>query len=329
MDNLLPHQQIALMSRWYVVSRAIHVMAKLGIADYLEENPTSIKTLAKNTNTNPDYLERLLYFLSSYEIVKQDNDGHYSLTTLSEPLRGDSPYSVKDVCCMVDDAWWESFAHLESSIKDGKSAFEHKHNTDFFAFLKSNPNRQANFDKGMAKLSQFDDYIIAKAYDFSKFTTITDLGAGRGGLSIQLATLYPHLNVTLFDSPSVIALLDKEKLSENIDCIEGDFFASLPISQAYLFKGVLHDFNEKQSLMLLKNCFQQMPKNAELFIAEQVIPEVQGPHPNKTMDIVMMGLLGGRQRTATKWQQLVNKARFKLVELIETDSLFSILRLLK
>ncbi|WP_232220612.1 methyltransferase family protein [Legionella tunisiensis] len=129
-----PHIQLATMSRWYVVSRALHAVAKLGIANHMSLKPIDIDELAERTGTIPELLDRVLKFLSAYGLFNCDETG-YSLTSLSMPLRDDDPHSVRDVLCMVDDSWWQSFAHLDTSLKTGNSAFSHQHGDSFLVFL--------------------------------------------------------------------------------------------------------------------------------------------------------------------------------------------------
>lgn len=319
-----PHIQLATMSRWYVVSRAIHTVAKLGIANHMSLKPIHINELAEKTGTIPELLNRLLKFLSAYGLFNCDQDS-YSLTTLSMPLRDNDPHSVRDVLCMVDDSWWQSFAHLDTSLKTGNSAFSYQHGDNFFSFLSKHPEKQENFDRGMAKLSTFDDEAVAKAYDFSQFSQLVDMGGGRGGLIKALARNHPKLQLILLDTAAVIERLKGEHFPPQIKLASGDFLAKIPKADAYIFKGVLHDFNDDLMHQILTNCYQQMTKNASLFIAEQVMPDSPAPHPNKTMDIVMMVLLGGRQRTLSEWQQSIEPSGFVFQNSYKTDTLFTLM----
>lgn len=319
-----PHVQLAIMSRWYVVSRAIHTVAKLGLANHMSMQPTKINDLAEITGTNPELLGRLLRFLSAYNLFIRENDS-YSLTELSLPLRDDAANSIRAVLCMVDDSWWQAFSCLDSSLKSGVSAFTLQHGDDFFSYLSKHPEKQSNFDKGMAKLSTFDDRAVAQGYDFSKFLNVIDMGAGRGGLIKALAKNYPNLQVILFDTPAVIDQLNPNDYSPQVQLSAGDFLATIPKAEAYIFKGVLHDFNDKLMHQILSNCYKQMPKNATLFIAEQVLPEDNLPHPNKTMDIVMMALLGGRQRTIKEWQKSIEPTGFRYLDSYKTNTLFTLM----
>lgn len=319
-----PFMQLATMSRWYVVSRAIHTVAKLGLANYMSSEPQSIEYLAKATQTRPDLLNRLLKFLCDYNVFHAHN-GAYSLTELSKLLRDDDPRSMRAVLCMVDENWWQAFSQLDTCLKTGNSAFFEQHGDDFFSFLSKSPEKQENFDKGMARLSTFDDDAIAKAFDFGAFSTLTDLGAGRGGLVKSLQKFYPGLAITLFDSPVVIQQLDPDDFTSQVTLKSGDFFASIPQTSAYIFKGVLHDFDDKSMFSILKNCAKQIARDARLFIAEQVMPEHNQPHPNKTMDIVMMALLGGRQRTREEWQLIIEPSGFEFQNFYKTESIFSLM----
>ncbi len=317
-----PHIQLAIMSRGYVVSRALHAVAKLGVANHLS-SPKRIEELAKVTESKPELLDRVLKFLSSYGLFNYDK-GFYSLTELSKPLRDDDPHSIRDVLCMVDDTWWQAFSQLDASLKTGKPAFEIQHGDDFFSFLGKNAEKQQNFDRGMAQLSSYDEQAISNAFNFSIFSSFVDMGGGRGGLVNAITNQYPELKAILFDTPAVICQLDP-KMFSNVTLQEGNFFATIPPADAYIFKGVLHDFNDEMMHQILKNCAQQMPQNATLFIAEQVMPDDNQPHPNKTMDIVMMVLLGGRQRTLTEWKKSIEPAGFTFKNSYPTHSLFTLM----
>lgn len=320
-----PHMQLATMSRWYVVSRGIHTVAKLGLANFMSSTPKSIDELAKATGTKPEYLDRLLNFLTAYQLFHKENKS-YALTDLSKPLRDDDPYSIRDVLCMVDDSWWQAFSQMDKALVSGKSAFSEQHQDDFFNFLSKNPEKQKNFDKGMAKLSNYDDDAIAKAYDFSKFHGIVDMGGGRGGLARALAKRFPNLKIILFDTKQVIEPLKASNFPKQIELMSGDFLKTIPKAEAYLFKGVLHDFSDHLMREILTNCHKQMSKDAHLFIAEQVLPQNSEPHPNKTMDIVMMVLLGGRQRLLSEWQTCIKNCGFDFKESYETESIFTLIR---
>lgn len=323
-NKVEPYVQLAAMSRWYVVSRALHTVAKLGLANHMSDAPVNVYDLAHLTNTKPELLDRLLKFLSDYKIF-QDKDGGYTLTELSEPLRDDNPHSLRAALCMVDENWWQSFSCLEKCLHTGNSGFFEMHGDDFFSFLSKSPQRQENFDKGMAKLSDLDNKSIATAFNFGQFKSVTDLGGGRGGLVKTMVETYPALELTLFDTESVIKALDVKNFPQQVTLKAGSFFEIIPDTDAYIFKGVLHDFNDKDMHDILTNCSKQMSSRARLFLAEQVMPDNSEPHPNKTMDIVMMVLLGGRQRTLDEWQKCIEPAGLTFLNSYKTQSIFTLM----
>jgi C-methyltransferase len=316
-ELLQPHMQLAIMSREYVVSRAIHAIANLGIADHMSDKPRSVHELAQLTSTVPELLDRVLTFLTVYGLFTKNGDS-YALTPLSAPLRHDHPFSMKDVLSMVDESWWQAFAHLETGLKTGTPAFNHQHGTDFFNFLNNNPEKKMRFQKGISKLSTYDDKAIAQGFNFGTYKSLIDIGAGQVGLTKAIATQYPSVAVTLFNL----------MIPMNDDSID-DHFATLTSAEAYLFKGFLHDFEDIKVKNILKNCWKHMPSNSSLIIAEQVIPPNNVPHTNRTMDIIMMVLVGGRQRTLDNWCELVETTGFKLKSTSPTQGIYTIMEFLR
>jgi hypothetical protein len=316
-ELLPPHVQLAIMSREYVVSRVIHAVAQLGIADQMSDQAISVKELAKVTSTIPELLDRVLSFLSDYGLFVKSEQG-YALTPLAQPLRSDHPYSMKEVLRMVDETWWQAFSDLPTQLTTGTPGFTQQQGMDFFKFYNNNRDIKNQFEKGMSKLSTFDDQAIAKSFDFGQFKSLVDIGYGRRGLPESIANQYPDLDILSFE-------FDPELITSPKD----NSFSTLPSAEAYLFKGILHDFNDEWVQKILINCHSKMKINSSLILAEQVIPENNLPHTNKTMDIIMMVLLGGRQRTLKHWSELVGSVGFTLNYSIPAQGLFTIMEFRK
>jgi C-methyltransferase len=306
-DPIPPHVQLANMSRQYVVSRAIHTIARLNIADYMSEEPMAINTLAELSGTKPDLLDRLLRFLTIYGLFVQTDKG-YALTALSLPLRSDDPNSIKDILSMVDSTWWEAFSTLELGLKSGISPFKHQHGEEFFELLQQNPEIQMGYDKGMSKLSAMDDKGIAACYDYSHIKHLVNVTHRMNDLDKAIQALYPHLLI----SQCNLEHLDK-----------------LPGADAYMMKGLLHDFSEEYIHQLLDTLYRHMPSHSLLLVAEQLIPEDDLPHTNKTMDIIMMVLVGGKQRTENEWRSLIEPHGYKWASTHPTKGVYSVMAFLK
>ena len=323
-------RQIDDMSRLYYLSRAIHVAAELGIADHLTEEPVTAASLAQKTGTNSAALKRLLRFLSAYRIFEESAPDGFRNTALSAVLRDDHPQSVRANQRRIRAFWWSAVGDLEHSIRTGEAAFAHVHGVPFFQYLKSDADIQRRFDDGMARKSDADDAAIASAYDFSRFDRIVDVGGGRGGLLVRILMRAPDATGVLFEQPQVVeqaTRLDDAGLLDRTQKIAGDFFESVPDgADCYVIKGVLHDFDDDQCVGILSNCRTAMNADGCVLIANQDLPAtIDGPHPNLTMDIQMMTLLGGRERSVSEWSELFRRSGLKLGDTIDTGVGFTLI----
>jgi hypothetical protein len=312
------------MSRLYYLSRAIHVAAELGIADQLDGSSPRLDRIAEATETDADCLSRLLRFLSAYGIFEEKAPGQFCNTALSSVLRSDHPNSLRPSLRRIGAYFWSAVGEMEHSIRTGQPAFLHVHGVSFFHFLKANPAVQARFDEGMARISRADDAAIAAAYGFGRFRRIVDLGGGRGGLLVQILRRAPDARGILFEQPQVItrvARLGDDHVAERSELVAGNFFESVPAgADCYVLKGVLHDFDDVSCLKVLANCRGAMAPSGRIVIANQDLPSaISGPHPNLTMDIQMMTLLGGRERTITQWSALFHQCGLRLGDVFPTD----------
>jgi hypothetical protein len=327
--NQSPARLIDEMSRLYYLSRAIHVAAQLGIADHVGDDTVAADELAQRTGTNPAALDRLLRFLSAYGIFEEHAPVQYRNTELSAALREDHPQSVRANLRRIGEFWWSAVGILEHSIRSGESAFTAFHGVPFFRYLEDHPDVQKRFDEAMARISTADDAAIADAYDFSGFHRIVDVGGGRGGLLAQILTRVPDATGVLFEQPQVVAgatRLEQLGLSDRAELVGGDFFKAVPEGgDCYVIKGVLHDFSDEECVTVLSNCRKSMRKDARVIVANQDLPTpIAGPHPNLTMDIQMMVLLTGRERSATQWGELFRRAGLKARDSIPTEVGFTL-----
>lgn len=322
-------RQIDEMSRLYYLSRAIHVAAELGIADHLTGEPAAAAQLAEKTGTDSAALKRLLRFLAGYGIFEERSPGRFCNTDLSSALRDDHPQSVRPNLRRIRAFWWSAVGDLEQSIRTGKAAFEHVHGVPFFQYLKSNADLQQRFDEAMARISDSNDAAIASAYDFRRFDRIVDVGGGRGGFLVQILMRAPDAVGILFEQPQVLEVAnwpDDAGLLDRIEKVAGNFFESVPDgADCYVIKGVLHDFDDDHCVRILSNCRAAMRADGCVLIANQDLPDsIDGPHPNLTMDIQMMTLLGGRERSNADWSDLFRQSGLEPGDTFETGVGFTL-----
>lgn len=318
------------MSRLFYLSRSIHVAADLGIADHLSDEPVDAASLAEKTGTNAAALKRLLRFLSAYQVFEERSPDMFCNTVLSSVLRDDDPRSVRAILRRIGAFWWSAVGDLEHSIRSGEPAFNHVHGVPFFQFLKLHPDIQERFDEAMARISDADDAAIASAYDFTRFDRIVDLGGGRGGLLVWILMRAPDARGVLFEQPQVLKKAsrpDEAGLLDRTEKVAGDFFEAVPAgADCYVIKGVLHDFDDDQCVRILSNCRTAMRADGRVVIANQDLPEpIEGPHPNLTMDVQMMTLLGGRERSISEWSELLGTSGLMIADTFETEVGFTLI----
>src|SRR5262249_50617480 len=308
-------------------SRCLHVIAELGIADAIGDRPQPTEVLAKATGTQPHALYRVLRLLASVGIFEW-KDGSWHHTEASRFLRSDHPGSLRDYVRMLGlPVFWSAFADLDHSLRTGESAFAKGHAEGVFRYLAKHPEESRIFDAAMTSKSHRDIAAILPAYDFSQFDTIADIAGGRGHLLRAILKSCPETQGILFDQPHVVAEVAPEK-GEKLTVVGGDFFADpMPQADAYLLMNIIHDWADAESIKILSAIRRDMPPHARVLIIETVVPPTPGPHLSKELDIAMMALPGGMERTQEEYAGLALKCALRLQLMVETTSPYSILEL--
>ena len=310
-------------------SRCLHVIAELGVADALGDEPQSTEALAKAAGTQPQALYRVLRLLASVGIFEW-KDGLWQHTEASHFLRSDHPGSLRDYVRMLGlPMIWEAFGDLDHSLRTGEPAFNKHHPEGIFSYLAKRPEESRIFDSAMTSKSHRDIAAILPAYDFSQFATIADIAGGRGHLLRAILKRSPKTQGILFDQPHVVAEVRPDK-SEKLTTVGGDFFAdTMPKADAYLLMNIIHDWPDAESIKILSAIRRAMPAHACILIIETIVPLTAGPHLSKDLDIAMMALPGGMERTEDEYAALAAKCALQLKRTIATASPFSILELVR
>ncbi|HKW61339.1 MAG TPA: methyltransferase [Candidatus Acidoferrum sp.] len=308
-------------------SRSLHVVAQLGVADALGEEPQSTEALAKATGTQPQPLYRALRLLASVGIFEWKN-GAWHHTEASRLLRSDHPASLRDYVRMLGmPAFWEAFSDLDHSLRTGECAFAKRRPEGVFAYLATHPDESRIFDAAMTSKSHRDIAAILPAYDFSQFATIADIAGGRGHLLRAILKSSPKTQGILFDQRHVVAGIASEN-GEKLTVVAGDFFTDvMPKADAYLLMNIIHDWADAESIKILSAIRRAMPQHARVLIIETVVPPTPGPHLSKEMDIIMMAIPGGMERTQEEYAELASKCGLQLKQIVETMSPYSILEM--
>lgn len=324
------HQQLDQMITGYWTSQAIYAAAKLGIADLLTEGPQTAEQLATTTETHSGALYRVLRALASVGIFAENGQKEFALTPLAEFLRSDVPGSKRALAMMSGDEQFKAWGEIMYSVQTGKTSFDKIYGQPIFEYLSQHPEKGQIFDKAMTGIHGRETGEILEAYDFSGIQTLVDIGGGNGSNLINTLQKYPEMKGILFDLPQVVARaqphIEAAGLLERCELTGGNFFESVPAeADAWFMRHIIHDWDDEKSLTILRNCHAAMPENGKLLIVESVIPAGNDPFPGKFLDLVMLLIPGGKERTAEEYRSLFAEAGFELTRIIPTESELSIL----
>lgn len=311
------------MAFGYVVSRCVYCVAKLGIADLLREGPRSAVDLAAATSTNADALYRTLRALASTGMFIETEPRVFALTPLAEPLRSDAPDSIRAMVLFVGDHMhWSVYGQMSYSIQTGKAAFDHAMGQPPFQYLAGHPEDAKVFDDAMTAHSAPQRAAIIEAYDFGQFGTVADIGGGHGHLLAAILEANPGTRGILFDLPHAIEHARAKELlpAGRCELVTGDFFQQVPAADAYIVKHIIHDWDDDSALQILAACRRAIPDSGKLLIAEMILPGMNEPGFAKLLDIEMMLIPGGRERTIDEYAALLASAGFRMTRVIPTHS---------
>jgi hypothetical protein len=315
----------------YQISQCVHVAAKLGIADLLEAGPKSLEELAAATGTEPAALERLLRALVCHGVFSEDGGSRYSLNPLGRLLARSAPQSFNSAALYWGERFiWESWSHLAHSVKTGEPAFQHLNGESFFDFLERTPDVAAIFESFMSKGLYARHRAVAEAYDFSRSSTIVDVGGNQGAQLVEILTRNPRARGILFDRPHVLkgaqSYLEKAALSDRCMLVDGDFFDDVPEgADLYLLSQIVHDWVDEQALAILRNCRRAMSRASALLLIEQILDPLQPQPATVLLDLTMLVILGGKERSAAEYRKLLANAGFSVSRVLTTLSPFSII----
>jgi hypothetical protein len=324
-SSTMPPQKVILqMATGYWVSQALYVAAKLGIADLLKSGSKSCSELASSAGVHAQLLYRVMRALASVGVFAEKEQGCFTLTPLAACLQSDIPGSMRALVIMCGKEHYQAFGDILYSLRTGESAFEHLYGMPLFQYYAQNPEAGKIFDEAMTSHTSVENADITASYDFSGFHKLVDVGGGHGNLIASILKANPKMQGMLFDLPYVIEgaknLLEAEQVSQRCELVAGDFFESVPGGgDAYLLKRIIHSWDEKSAIAILKNCHRAMVENGKLLVVEEVIPPGNEPCFGKFMDLMMMVMFpGARERTESEYRALFKASGFQLTKIVPT-----------
>jgi hypothetical protein len=298
----------------YRMSQIIHTAAALGIADALGNEALNAALLADRLGVMERPLYRFLRTLGSMGLVKETIEHNFRLTPLGEGLKSNHPSSIRDaILAMSGDYCWTSFQHLGESIRTGRTGMDLAFGEPLFDYLAQRPEEAERFTAAMNVLHRNEGKDLILAYDFHGIRHLVDIGGASGRMIAQILKAHPSMRGSLFDLPHVIGsakpLLKAEGVEERVTLVPGNFFEAVPEgADLYLLVHVIHDWNAAEAREILAVCAQAMTPQSRLLIVDYVLPEGNESHPGKLIDMVMLTLTGGEERSVSEYHTLLQHA---------------------
>ncbi|MEJ3653029.1 methyltransferase [Actinomycetes bacterium KLBMP 9759] len=311
-----PERLLRLMTGAWA-TQAIKVAAELRLPDHIAAGVDTVERLAAGTGADADGLARLLRYLGTLGVVRRSGPG-YVLTDLGSLLRSDVPGSLHPLALLYGGAFYESFGRLDDAVRTGTDSFERVFGAHHFPYFAADPVRADLFDRGMAaSAAMFGE--LATAVDFSAARTVVDVAGGNGVLLATILRSHQHVRGILFEREHVLdaarATMEDAGCADRCTLVAGDFTAEVPPGgDVYVLSRVLHDWDDETCLTILRRCADSMPAHATLLVVERLLPEDDSDSLAAAWDVHMLCNVGGRERTASHFRELLAEAGFTLLD---------------
>jgi hypothetical protein len=324
-----PVQMVQLLAG-FQVSQALYVAAKIGVADRLIDGPLPVDRLATDLDCDPLALSRLLRTLGSLGVFSETETGAYGLTDLGSTLVSGGEGSMRDLALMWMETHYQPFAGLLDTVRSGQCAATSHYGQPFFSWLADQPEQVDRFSRAMANLTDGIKAGAIASYSFPDSATIVDVGGADGALLAKVLQTVPNATGIVFDLPHVVAeaapTIKSYGLGDRLTSASGDFFETVPAAaDLYLLSMVLHDWNDLDATRLLANIRDNAAPGARILAFELVMPTGDEPHMSKMIDLTMLGMLNGRERTNSEMKAVFESAGLIYDSVVATPTPISII----
>jgi hypothetical protein len=261
--------------------------------------------------------------LASVGVFSYVREDCFALSRLAESLQTEVRGSLRAMVITLGEIHYQACGNLLHSVQTGSPAFNHVYGASLFDYLRQNVEAADAFNQGMANVASMLAYAVLMAYDFAKISSIVDIGGGQGELLETIVQFNPDIGGTVFDTSSTIQRARRQRRNNawgrRCSYVTGDFFTSVPPgADAYLLCGVIHDWDDSRAVAILRNCRKAMTKNSRVLLVDMIVPDAASSSFSKLLDLNMLVMNGGRERTLAEFCALLNAADYKLTRIVPT-----------
>jgi predicted O-methyltransferase YrrM len=326
-DERPPHEILFGMVIGTWLSQTVGTIARLRIPDAVAAGAATATAVAEKLSLDTDATYRVMRGAAAAGIFLRLDEERFALSPLGELLRSDVPGSMRAFLDVQSaPGHWLSWCRLDDTVRKGKSQVEEALGSDVWTYFSRNPEEERTFAEAMTGLSTGMVAAILAVHDFGPVTKVVDVGGSQGVFLAGVLNQQPAARGVLFDLPQITAgageALRQSGVADRVECVSGDFFASVPEGgDLYLLKHILHDWDDAACIKILENCRQAMAPGGKVAVAEMLIGGyADPPGPAIFLDINMMVMLPGRERTVEEFAKIFAAAGLKLANVVPTQS---------
>ena len=312
------------------VSQTIYAAAELGIADQLGDDTRPAAEVAQAVDAQADATYRLMRALGSLGVLDEHDNRRFSLTDIGQFLRSDNPSSMRPYARFIGyKSNWRAWEVLDETVRTGKSGYEIVYGMNLFEYLSNHPRAAKIFNEAMVTTNHSAAVQVANAYDFSEIQTLVDVGGGQGALLAALLDANPAMRGIIYDmehaAEGAHQLLAERDLGQRCEFASGDFFKEVPKADGCILKYIIHDWDDEKAIRILRNCVDAIPASGKVLVVERIVPPPGQSDASKLVDIEMLALPGGIERTTDEFQELFEQAGLQLTQVVPTAGFYSII----
>ena len=325
-----PAQVFRLVSGMWA-AKAAATAASLRIPDVLAQGPKTAAEVAKSIGADASAVFRLLRGVAAVGVLSMEPEGRFALTPIGELLRSDVPGSMRSLLVAeMAPGHWLPWGELETAVRTGKPTARKALGVDIWEYYKKNADEGFHFAEAMSGLSSIALGAVLEAYSFAGARVVVDVGGSHGAFLAAVLKREVEARGVLFDRPEVIegatATLTGAGVASRVERVGGNFFERVPAGgDTYLLKHILHDWSDDECVSILGCVREAMAPDARVVVVEMLITDAGPPSPAPLLDLNMLVMLTGKERTADEFGALFAKAGLKLASVTATHSPFAVL----
>ncbi|MGW6902864.1 methyltransferase [Streptomyces sp. NPDC054940] len=313
-----------------MAAQTLRAAVRLRVLELVGDTPRPAAEVAVAVGAERQSMTRLLRALAGLGLLAESESApdSFSATPAGALLDPGHPDSLTSFVRMfTEPAIVRAWEQLDGSVRTGEIAFDAVFGTDFFSHLGQHPELSAEFNAAMSQAVAETAAALPYAFDFGRFTRVTDVGGGDGTLLAAVLDAHPHLTGVVLDTAQGLAeaprTLERHGLSDRCSPVAGDFFRAVPEgSDLYLMKSILHDWTDDRAVTILRHCREVLPPGGLVLIVEPVLPEVVDTRAESDVtdggvtylsDLNMLVNVGGRERTRRDFEEVCRRAGLSLI----------------